>query len=436
MLLKFKQYFYKPIDNSQIILFRVLFGFLMAVESFGAIGTGWVRRTLVEPQFTFNFIGLDWLQPLPGNGMYFYFALMGVVSLMLMLGYFYRVTSVLLAVMWTAVYFMQKTSYNNHYYLVMLLLWWMALMKAHRYAALDVKRTGKVDLVCPNWYRLFFIIQVFLVFTFGALAKFYPGWTEGDFIRNSFNAKTHYWLIGSLLGKAWFQQFISFGGIVFDGLIVPALLWKRTRVLALIGLLIFNIFNSVVFQIGIFPYAMIALAIFFFEPETIRRIFFKKKNLPNLAQRAFSTNLVFPIFIIYFIFQTALPLRHHFIAGDVNWREEGHRMSWRMMLRTKSGRLVLEAVNPETQKKWTINSLDYLTRKQNRNLPTKPDFLWQFIQRLRKDFEKKGIKDIEIYCKTSMVSLNGNKSKPLFKKEVDLAKVDWNYFGRNEWVLD
>ena len=436
MLSKLKQYFYKPIDNSQIILFRMLFGFLMAIESFGAIGTGWVRRTLVEPQFTFSFIGLDWLQPLPGNGMYFYFAMMGVVSLMVMVGYFYRFTSILLAVMWTAVYFMQKTSYNNHYYLVMLLLWWMAFMNAHRYAALDVKRTGIVELVCPNWYRLFFILQVFLVFTFGALAKLYPGWSEGDFIRNAFSSKTNYWLIGPLLGKAWFQQFITFGGVFFDGLIVPALLWKRTRFIALIGLLAFNIFNSVVFQIGIFPYAMIALAIFFFEPETIRRIFFKKKNLPKLSQNTFSKNLVFPIFIIYFIFQTALPLRHHFIPGDVNWREEGHRMSWRMMLRSKSGSIILEAVQPDTQKKWIIKKQDYITRKQVRNLATKPDFLWQFIQHLKKDYAAKGMKDVEIYCKKSVVRLNSNKGKPFYKSDIDLTKVDWNYFGRNEWVLD
>ena len=436
MFSKFKQYFYKPIDNSQIILFRMLFGFLMAVESFGAIGTGWVRKTLVEPQFTFSFIGLEWLQPLSGNGMYFYFATMGVLSLMVMVGYFYRVTSVLLAVMWTAVYLMQKTSYNNHYYLVMLLLWWMAFMNAHRYAALDVKRTGIVNLVCPNWYRLLFILQVFLVFTFGALAKSYPGWSEGDFIRNAFASKTNYWLIGPLLGKAWFQQFITFGGVLFDGLIVPALLWKRTRVLALIGLLVFNIFNSVVFQIGIFPYAMIALAIFFFEPETIRRIFFRKKNKPNLSQHTFSGNFALPIFIIYFIFQIVLPLRHHFILGDVNWREEGHRMSWRMMLRSKSGSITLEAVQPETQKKWIINKQDYLTRKQIRNLSTKPDFLWQFIQRLKKDYASKGMSDVEIYCKKSVVRLNSNSGKPLFKTDIDLTKVEWNYFGRNEWVLD
>ncbi|MFT6320530.1 MAG: hypothetical protein ACJAT4_001455, partial [Granulosicoccus sp.] len=41
----------------------MLFGFLMVAESFGAIATGWVKKTLVDPQFTFSFFGFEWLQP-------------------------------------------------------------------------------------------------------------------------------------------------------------------------------------------------------------------------------------------------------------------------------------------------------------------------------------------------------------------------------------
>jgi hypothetical protein len=93
----------------------------MATEAFGALMTGWVRRTLVEPEFTFNFIGFDWIQPLPGWGMYFYFALMGIMGLFIMAGYRYRMASFAFAFLWTGVYLMQKTSYNNHYYLMVLL---------------------------------------------------------------------------------------------------------------------------------------------------------------------------------------------------------------------------------------------------------------------------------------------------------------------------
>ncbi|MFK8005796.1 MAG: HTTM domain-containing protein [Saprospiraceae bacterium] len=437
---KIQQYFFKPIDNSQIVLFRMLFGLLMLLESFGAIATGWVKKTLIDPQFTFSFLGFEWLQPLPGNGMYFYFVLMGIVSLMVMLGYRYKINIIGLAVLWSGAYFMQKTSYNNHYYLVMLLTWGMVFMNPHHYASLDAKRTKTAIHTCPNWNRLFFVILLLFVFTYGAVAKFYPGWWSGDFIKNSFSHKTNYWLIGPLLGKEWFQQFITFSGVIFDAIIIPLLIWKRTRMLAFIGLVIFNIFNSAVFQIGIFPYTVIALTVFFFKTETIRKLFFPKKQYTHVSgintKEHNNNTFTSSILIVFFIIQFALPLRHHFIPGDVNWREEGHRMSWRMMLRTKRGAINLEAVNPKTQEKFRIKKREYLTKDQVKELATKPDFLYQFVQRLKKEYAEKGMTDIEIYCKMSRVRLNGNKAKPLFKTDVDLAKVKWNYFGRNEWVLD
>lgn len=440
ILSKTQQYFFKPIDNSQIVLFRILFGFLMVAESFGAIATGWVKKTLVDPQFTFSFFGFEWLQPLPGNGMYFYFVLMGIASLMVMMGYRYKFNMLVLALLWSGAYLMQKTSYNNHYYLVMLLAWGMLFMNPHHYAAWDAKRAKTEKHFCPNWNRIFFVILLLLVFTYGSIAKFYPGWWSGDFIKNSFSHKTNYWLIGPLLGKEWFQFLITYSGVVFDAIIIPLLIWKRTRPLAFIGLVIFNLFNSAVFQIGIFPFMVIALTVFFFEPETIRKLFFPKKQYTHpidlAPQRDYNKSFTFYILIAFFAIQVALPLRHHFIPGDVNWREEGHRMSWRMMLRTKRGTVHLEVVNPKNQEKFQVKKEKYLSKGQIKEVATKPDFLYQFIQRLKKEYAKKGMNDIEIYCKMSRVKLNGEKARPLFKTDVDLAKVEWNYFGRNEWVLD
>ena len=109
-----KKHLFTPIDNSALIVFRMIFGFLITAEAWGAIGTGWVRRVFVEPQFTFNFIGFDFLQSFPGTGshMYVWFAVMGVFGVMVTVGYRYRVAIVGYAIMWSTVYFMQKSSYN------------------------------------------------------------------------------------------------------------------------------------------------------------------------------------------------------------------------------------------------------------------------------------------------------------------------------------
>lgn len=428
----------------------------MLAESWGAILTGWVHNNLIEPQFTFSFMHFPWLQPFPGGGMYAYFFLMGLAAMGVAVGWRYRVSAIALALLWSGAYFMQKTSYNNHYYLAVLLCWWMVLLPANKRFSLDAKRTGVLELVQRYWITAFAKTQLLLVFTYGALAKFYPGWLQGDFIRQSFNGKANFWLIGPLLEQEWFQWFITYSAIAFDGLIIPFLWWKPTRKLAFLGLIAFNVFNSAVFHIGIFPYLVLAFTVFFFEPAYIEGLFripgrqaaenelgfgesltlLQSNSKSTIARKSPLGPIATGAILLYFAFQVALPLRHHVIPGDVNWREEGHRLSWRMMLRAKGGSLKLEAVNPSTGEREIVNLKAFLTTKQQRQVAAKPDFLYQFIQRLKVHYQAEGWEELEVFVKTSRVYLNGKGPAPLFAHDVDLTEVDWNAWGRNEWVLD
>lgn len=108
--------------------------------------------------------------------------------------------------------------------------------------------------------------------------------------------------------------------------------------------MIFHIFNSITLQIGIFPFFALTFALFFYEPETIRRLFLEKSQKledENLSQNLYGKRIVYFLMIPYLIIQIALPLRHHFIEGDVLWTEEGHRLSWRMMLRERNGYITI-----------------------------------------------------------------------------------------------
>ena len=434
-----RRYLATPINNAPLAVWRIAFGLLMMLESWGAIATGWVHRNLVEPAFTFNFIGFDWLQFFVGWPMYVWFGVMGLAAVGVMLGYRYRASAVLLAVLWTGAYLMQKTSYNNHYYLAVLLCWWMVLLPADRRASLAVRQGGTATGTAPRWIWVLAKAQLLIVFTYGALAKFYPGWLNGDFIALSFQRKAGYPVIGPLLAEPWFQTFITYGAIAFDGLIIPLLWWRPTRRLAFVGLIVFNLFNSVVFQIGIFPYLVLAMTVFFFEPEFIERLFrLKRVPVASPAQAA-------PLFgrgptvalLGYLMLQLALPLRHHFIEGDVNRREEGHRMSWRMMLRSKGGQLTLEAVNPQTGERERIRPRDHLSPKQASRLPGYPYFIWRFARQLDAYYLKeRDWEQVEVYATRSRVFLNGKDPRPLVDSTVDLTAVPWNYWGRNEWVLD
>ena len=430
------KFLFKAIDNSPLVVFRIFFGFLVACESFGAILTGWVKRILIDPQVTFSFIGFEWLKPLPGFGMYFYFIAMGVFGLAIMLGYRYRIAIISYTILWAGVYFMQKTAYNNHYYLLLLISFLLIFLPANSYASLDVRQNRiKEENTMPYWISLLFIIQVTIVYVFASIAKFYPDWLDGTFTRNLLADSTNVIALKKLFLQKWFYLFIAYMGIIFDLLIVPLLLFKKTRMLALLASLTFHLFNAIFLEIGIFPFFALTFALFFYEPETIRKIFLKKKpkiEIENLHQNFYGKRIVYVLMVPYLIIQLLLPLRHHFIEGDVLWTEEGHRLSWRMMLRERNGFIHIRIKDLKTGKLSVYDYRKNLTDKQIQNLATKPDFIWQYCQYIKKEFKGKEIA-IFIDCKNS---INRKEYKTLIDPKFDMAKAKWNYFRHNEWLLN
>ncbi len=430
---------FQEVDNASLVLFRMIFGFLVFAESLGAIVTGWVKRTLVEPEFTFSLIGFEWLQPLPGSGMYYYYSVMALCGVAIAIGFYYRFSLSVFTIMWTLSYWMQKSHYNNHYYLLILLCLFMLIVPAHAYASLDARRKNAVvGMTCPRWCLSIFKIQLWIVFTYAALNKLYPGWLEGDFIALSFAGKRNYPLIGNLLQGETLQRMVVYGGILFDLLIVYLLLWKRTRWLGFTLSLGFHLFNSAVFQIGIFPYLMIGMCVLFFEPETIRKRFFKRKPVVtvqrDMTQLTARRRFVAVGFGIYFIIQILAPLRHYWFKGNAFWTEEGHRLSWRMMLRTKYGRSTFKAFHPGTDSTWVVDKTKFLSPGQRGAVSSKPDMIWQFAQYLQKHYQEQGLDSVQIKVDTS-ISLNGGKSHPIIDPEVDLTSVKWQPLRHSSWIL-
>jgi vitamin K-dependent gamma-carboxylase len=430
------KFLFKHIDNSALRVFRIIFGLLIFLESVGAIFTGWIKRTLIEPEFTFAFIGFEGLQPLPGNWMYLYYAVMGGFGLLVMIGYKYRWSMLAFTLMWTATYLMQKSSYNNHYYLLILLSAIMVFQPANTYLSVDAKQNPNIkSYAMPQWCSLVFILQMFIVFTYASVAKLYPDWLNTTVIELLMKSKAHYFLVGDILQQKWMHYFLVYGGLLFDGLIIPLLLWKPTRKWAFMASVFFHLFNSFVFQVGIFPYLSLAFALFFFEPKTIQELFLKKKPFYDKAEiKEPKYKLLFvALFSIYFTIQIALPLRHHLIDDNVLWTEEGHRLSWRMMLRSKHGYAKYKVLDTESNLYIPIQLDTYLTKKQQRGATTKPDVIWQFAQHLKKEFAKKG-KDVQVFADVK-ISVNGKSHQQFTNPEVDLANVEWNTFKHASWIL-
>lgn len=424
---------FKQVDNSALVLFRMFFGFLLACEAFGHIALGAVDKHFLQPKFTFTFIGFEFLEPLPALLMYGLFALMGIAGLMIMVGFKYRMAMLFYAVAWTYVYLLQKTSYNNHYYLLMLLNYIMVFLPAHHSVSLDAKwNTSLRKEHMSRWIYAFIIVFLFIVYSYASVAKFYPDWIDTSFPKHLMKIRAGDW---SILQHAWSHWAIMIYGLTFDLLIVPLLLWKRTRMTAVIASFFFHIFNSIIFKIGIFPYLALAFLVFFFSPKTIQKRFLKKKKFYG-DDEVIVPSFKKPLLIVstgFLLVMLLLPLRHWLIPDDVLWTEEGHRLSWRMMLRNRAGYATFYVENKETGSRKPVNLKEYLTPKQAQQVKTKPDFMWQFAQKLKEFHGAKG-EDVAVYI-DAKVSINGRPMRQFTNKEIDVAAQEWNHWSHHEWIL-
>jgi hypothetical protein len=310
----------------------------------------------------------------------------------------------------------------------------MCFLPANTYASLDVKlNTSLKKYSMPVWCSWVMIAQVSIVYLYATIAKFYPGWLDGTFTYNLLEQSITAEGFREVFATKWFALFIAYAGIAFDLLVVPLMLFKRTRTIAFFASLIFHIFNSITLKIGIFPFFALSFAVFFFPPEVIRRLFFRKKPVVFLpASSHEGQSVVRWFFIPYLIIQFLLPLRHHLIKGDVLWTEEGHRLSWRMMLRNRSGYTQFKVKDKDN------NIVPYdidkdLTSKQRNVMGTRPDMIWQMARHIKNDFAKKGIA-VAVYAETK-VSINEGPYNTLIDPETDLAAAQWNYFFHCPWIV-
>jgi hypothetical protein len=131
--------------------------------------------------------------------------------------------------------------------------------------------------------------------------------------------------------------------------------------------------------------------------------------------------------------QVALPLRHWLYPGEVAWTEEGHRFSWRMKLRDKSGRAEFVLTDPSTGETETINPRRLMPRWQASQVATHPDMLLQFSHMLAERREREGRARPQVRVR-ALSRLNGRPPKDLVDPTVDLA-AEKRSLGRSWWIV-
>ncbi|HEU4713208.1 MAG TPA: HTTM domain-containing protein [Pyrinomonadaceae bacterium] len=435
---------FKPVDISFLVFFRAVFGGILLWEVYRYFTYGWINRYFIDPAVNFTYYGFSWVKPWPGRGMYIHFAVLGVAAACVMLGFLYRIATPVFFLAFTYFFLLDQTRYLNHFYLVCLISFLMCFLPAERAFSIDalLRRKIRSDVV-PAWTLWLLRAQVGIPYFYGGIAKLNSDWLHGgEPMRIWLRPLTAMPGLGHLFAADWVIYAFVFGGLLLDLLVVPLLLWKRTRLFAFGGAVVFNLINSVIFEIGIFPWLMLGALLIYFPPDLMRRFAraFTAPGEPPLDVRSrpqywdlSSQKLIVGLLCAYFVVQLVFPLRHYLYPGNVSWTEEGHNFAWHMKLRTKDGDAVFTVTHPGSGQTWTIKPEDYLASHQVTKMTTKPDLLVQFSHFLEEEKRRQGYDDVEVRAHV-MVSLNGRQPQLLIDPNVDLTKEEVSLLPQR-WIV-
>ena len=431
--LSLSQKLFSPVDIGLLVVYRIAFGGCMLFEVYRYFAHGWIERKFINPQFYFTYYGFSWVQPFSGDGMYIVFAVLGVCAACIMIGFLYRLASIVFFLGFTYIFLLDQANYLNHFYLLSILSLIGIFLPLNRAWSIDAWLRPQIrSQTVPAWTLWLLRFQIGVAYFFGGVAKINPDWLAGVPMQIMMLRSRAYPVFSEFFEQDWAVYAYAYGGLLFDLLIVPLLLWSRTRIPAYLATVLFHASNARMFTIGIFPLIMVAASMIYFPPDWLRPDTADPLPKPDPTRKITSgQRWILAALAVFVAFQVLMPFRHWLYPGDVSWTEEGHRFSWHMKLRCKRSTAVFRAYDPDgTEIIGVPQPVDILVYRQQRKMPDRPDMVLQFAHYLADRLESEGHPNARVTADVQ-ASLNGRDFQALIDPDADLAARP-----RNLWPAD
>lgn len=400
------------------------------------------------PRFHFHYDLFTFVNPLPVPGMIAVIGLMLLSTICVAIGFMFRLAAWTFFFTHTYIFLLDSTHYNNHYYLICWLAFLLAIGNSHRWLSVDrkLKRKGTEYDTVPLWELWIVRAMLFFVYFFGGIAKINADWLKGEPIRQ--------WLIDLATATpalGWMHNeplvyFLSLGGTYFDLFIIPMILWKPSRALGFVLLILFHLNNAFMFDIGIFPPLGIGSAIIFVSSDTIRR-WWQHLRLKLNAQAEHSAPalktapvdprdkpLIVSFLALFIAFNLFMPFRHLLYGGDTSWTEEGMICAWRMKLRDKRGDVAFRVADPITRRVFDAKPEAELTKDQYWRMACDPQHLLEYAHHLRRLGFAAGLSSVTVQA-SAIFSLNSRLPQPMIDDAADLGELQRNVFEHSWWIV-
>ena len=300
----------------------------------------------------------------------------------------------------------------------------------------------------PRWTVDSIKLLICIVYIYAGLAKINSDWLLNAMpLKIWLTSKYDLPIIGELLlQKNWVHYLMSWGGMAYDLSIPFLLIYSRTRLFAFVLVVFFHVFTLVLFPIGMFPHIMIFCSMIFFSPnlhrkglniiETILRslgLFFKNQKLKQSDElNIIGQKIIVPVLIIFFFLQAIIPFRYMAYPGELFWHEQGYRFSWRVMLIEKVGYTNFRIKNSIDGTSFVVNSANFLTPFQEKQMSFQPDFILEFAHYLGDTYSSENNR-VEVFA-DSFVALNGRASQRFINPKVNLYN-EKESINNKTWIL-
>jgi len=279
-------------------------------------------------------------------------------------------------------------------------------------------------------------------------------WLRAEPLRHWLIKRRMYPIIGWLFQYEPVVYWFSWSGLIYDTIVGTLLVVPQTFYLGLGATMFFHLTNKYVFNIGIFPWLMIASTCLFFEPYWPRRLLHNIKESPKKHPQKFKDfkevkwsqtkvrsltikeKLMLFICFLFLAQQVITPVRHYMYPGNVFWNEHGHRYSWRMKLRDKQCDGELYTYIPAT-KEWFEYPLDnILTPRQYQKFTSRPEFIAQSVNLAANMIETRTNHTSEMYVYAAC-RVNYRQASMMTNPRINLNEEgrgiwDWPY----DWMTD
>ncbi len=311
---------------------------------------------------------------------------------------------------------LEQANYLNHHYLMLLLAALLVVLPP----------VAGVRARAPRWAWWLVRGQLAVAVTSSGLAKCNSDWLCGWPLRLWLPPRLEALGVTSPPVVEGVVAVMTFGGLALTLAVVPALLWSATRRWAAPAWVGFHLLNAVLFDIGVFPWLMLASTSVLVLPDAwpARASAHPEANRPGHARgagprsRMSTPGLV--ALAVWLVTQALIPQRHWLTAGWVDWNEAGHRFAWRMKLRSKTVEIAYIVRDPTSTQQWRLDPRPFLTSRQARKLPTQPEMIRALAVHIAARAAAAGSAGLEVYA-DGQASLNGRPRQPLVDPSVNLA---------------